>query len=120
MDWTTFLLGAIAGVIFWNKLNPKVRDVICSLFSQDVETSTPTQAPQESAAEPKKSEALFQAVITKAYNDGKNRKTPDIPKEMYEDASPLTRYLYLYLMGFIKFLLSRMGVPAAPTTQQQI
>ena len=131
MDWSTFILGAVAGIYFWNRLNPKVRELICSLFSQGGEVlfsaaEAVTQSVVEEPATQSKPEKStipieYQTALTRAFDNGKHCKRPDLPEGMYKEGSPLSQYIYNYLFGFISYALLRIGppVPSVPNTKQQ-
>jgi len=130
MDWH-FIMGAIAGIIVWNRLNPQIRGIICGLFSQDPLFETPNGASVGSVNEPVEEErphtiAEYATYLTRAFNDGHTRLKPTIAEGMYKSASPLARYLYDYIRGVMtpprnlqKPPQRPTDIPPIPTTKQQ-
>jgi len=131
MDWTTFLLGAIAGIVVWNKLNPQIRELICSIFSQGecalfaTVVGTPQQSDNNSNI--KNQSVARKAALTRAYQDGMGRKIPhdsdDEFKSMYDECEDdLSRYIYDYIRGFVQWVNSVRSAPpppSVPVTRQQ-
>lgn len=125
MDWTNFLLGAIAGIYFWNKLNPQVRKAICSLFSQEpLLFNTSNGASVGDDAEVKEKPHViseYASVVTRAFNDGNTRREPSIPDDMRRSGSPVAQYLYDYLRGLMKKppISQKTNMPPFPVTKPQ-
>jgi len=127
MDWH-FIMGAIAGIIVWNRLNPQIRELICSLFSQDPLFETPNGTSVGETVEEERPHAIseYATWLTRAFNDGNTRSEPTIAEGMYKSASPLSRYLFDYIRGLMKPPRNLQkqpqkptNIPPIPTTKQQ-
>ena len=120
MDWTTFLLGAIAGIYVWNKLNPQVRDLILSLFDQgDSLLISMLNTAAQSAAEVSKTS--HNEEVGHALGLGRSRRAPVASEELLSDGSALSRYLYMWLKGLmltIPPVANPVSVQVPTTTQQ--
>ena len=101
MDWTTFLLGAIAGIYLWNKLNPQVRAAILSLFDQ---------------GEPEVEDDKINQVMTLAYQTGVSWKPPEVTPEMLKKASLASQYMVYYLRGFATHITPKRSPNTATNT----
>jgi hypothetical protein len=121
MDWTTFLLGAIAGIYVWNKLNPQVRDLILSLFDQGDSLlismlNTAAQGATETTNRDHNEE------VGHALGLGRSRRAPVASESLLNDGSALSRYLYMWLKGLmltIPPVANPVSVQQVPNTAQQ-
>jgi hypothetical protein len=107
MDWTTFLLGAIAGIYVWNKLNPQVRGVILSLFDQG-ESGAEAEVETEGCD--------VNQVMNLAYQTGVNWKPPEVTPDMLKKASLASQYMVYYLRGFATHITPRKSPNTGPNT----